>query len=154
MPRHPVILNANEMRNHNPAKAAEMVEELILKGDSMAPAGGAYDLLGQIYLKAGDLLSAKDSFLKNLEIYPDSDGTFCYLGLIEQIRGKSSAAQYWYNKCPERGFDPTYVNTIRSAYRKWQETNSGAKSRISMLTSGTKPPALSKIPQKWWQFWK
>jgi len=47
MPRHPVILNANEVRNHDPVRAAEMVEELILKGDSAAPAGGAYDLLGQ-----------------------------------------------------------------------------------------------------------
>jgi tetratricopeptide (TPR) repeat protein len=97
MPRHPIIICANEVRNYDPLRAAEMVEELILKGDSTAPAGGAYDLLGQIYLKAGDLLSARDSFLKNLEIYPDSDGTFCYIGLIEQILGNSSKAQEWYS---------------------------------------------------------
>jgi len=144
MPRHAVILNANEVRNHDPARAAEMVENLILKGDSTAPGGGAFDILGQIYLKAGDLLSARESFMKNLEVFPDAEGTFCYLGLIEDIAGNASKSREWYRKCPGREFDPEYADAIRSAYTQWQRSHPNAVSRISLLVAGTKPPSLAQ----------
>lgn len=146
MPRHPVILKANEVRNYDPVKAAEMVEELILKGDSTAPGGGAFDLLGQIYLTTGDLLSARDSFLKNLEVYPDSEGTFCYLGLIEDIAGSPSKAHDWYAKCTDRNFDAPYIDMVRSAFRKWQQAHPDSISRIALLSGRTKPPSLSERP--------
>ena len=90
MPRHPVILSANDIREYDPGRAAEMVEDLLLDNDSGAAAGGAYDLLGQIYLVAGDLKSAKDSFEKDLEVYPDSHSTFLYMGLIEDVCGNQT----------------------------------------------------------------
>ena len=144
MPRHPVILNANEVRNHDPARAAEMVEDLILKGDSAAPGGGAFDLLGQIYLKSGDLQSARDSFVKNLEVFPDAEGTFCYLGLIEDICGNATKSKEWYRRCPGREFDPECASAIRSAHTQWQQSHPQTVSRIALLAAGKKPPSLAE----------
>jgi tetratricopeptide (TPR) repeat protein len=153
MPRHPVILSANEIRRHDPGRAAGMVEALLLKGDSAAPGGGAYDLLGQIYLAAGDLRSARDSFEKDLEVYPDSHGTFLYMGLIDEISGESARAREWYARAREREFDNSYVHTIRQACQEWQRKHPGSESRIKLLDARRRlPPLFAR--KKWWQFWK
>jgi tetratricopeptide (TPR) repeat protein len=139
MPRHAIILKANDLRQYNPAKAVEMVEALLLEGDTTAPPGGAYDLLGQEYLRAGDLKSAKDSFEKDLEVYPDSHSTFLYMGLIEEVNGNIQEAQEWYDKAPEREFDSSYVAAIKAKHREWKTKYPNSESRIKLLNAGKKP---------------
>ena len=153
MPRHPVILSANDVRSYDPEGAAAMVERLLLEGDSTAPAGGAYDLLGQVYLVAGDLRSARDAFMKDLEVYPDSHSTFLYMGLVEEIEGDQAKAKEWYRKAPERGFDDSYTYGVRSACREWERTHRRSESRIAMIDAGRKPPPLL-AKKRWWQFWR
>jgi len=153
MPRHPVILAANDIRRYDPGRAAVMVENLLLRQDPTAPGGGAYDLLGQIYLMAGDLRSARDSFQKHLEACPDSRGTFLYMGLIEEINGNSTKAKQWYQKAPEREFDSSFVYTVRSASQEWHRKHPQSESRVGLLDAGRKPPPLFRT-KRWWEFWK
>lgn len=156
MPRHPVILRANDIRNCDPGRAAEMVEALLLENDPSASGGGAYDLLGQIYLVAGDIKSARDSFQKDLEVYPDSHSTFLYMGLVEEVSGNDTAAKRWYGKAPEREFDGSYISDIKSAASEWGKKHPNSESRIELLEAGTKPPPLfsQKSQKRWWEFWK
>lgn len=130
-----------------------MVEALLLEKDSSAPGGGAYDLLGQIYLVAGDVKSARDSFQKDLEVYPDSHSTFLYMGLVEEVSGNSAAAQTWYAKAPEREFDDSYIWGAKSAAAEWQKKHRKSESRIKLLEAGRRPPPLFG-QKRWWQFWK
>lgn len=136
-----------------------MVEDLLLKGDATAPGGGAYDLLGQIYLKAGDINSARDSFEKHLEVYPDSEGTYVYLGLIEEIAGAPAKAAEWFSKCPSREFDRSCKGAIRTAREQWERTHPSAVSRMRLLADRIKPPSLggksdtAPPRRKGWQLW-
>lgn len=146
MSEHPVMLDANEVRKQHPAEAAQMVENLLLSGDQAAPAAGAYDLLGQIYLRAGDLPSAREAFRKHFEVHPDSPFAPAYIGFTEEILGNTAEARAWYGKSPQCGFDGDYRETVHAAYRQRSRSSPDAKSRIALLNAGIRPSPLFEEP--------
>jgi len=140
MSRHLGVLEADRTRMQDPDKARKMLENL-LKTDPTAPEGGAYDVLGQIHLQMGDLMGTQEIFEKHIEIYPNAEGTWLYLGLIAELMGDASKAQSCYSKAPGREFDPEYVNSIRMSYLEWQANNPKSENR----KNGKKA---------WWAFWR
>ena len=132
MPRHTEVLRIDRLRLTDPRTALALIEELLLT-DPSAPAGGAYDVLGQICLVQGDLKSAKDSFLRNIEIYPREPSTWLYLALIAELQGDLTEAEACYRKAPGREFDPEYIRAAKTAYTAWQATHPGSESRLKAL---------------------
>jgi len=146
MEKHPVILSAEKLREYDQERACEMVEALLLQKDSSAQADGAYCLLGQIYLAAGDVVSARDAFEMDLKVLPDSCSTFLHMGLVEEICGNKEAAESWYSRAPRSGFDFQYVRDAKFAVSKWAGNHHDSGSRIKLIKAGqTPPPLLRKL---------
>jgi hypothetical protein len=149
---HYLIAKANEMRGYNPAKACRLVEKFVLH-KAYAGQVGAFDLLGQIYLKAGELQSAKSAFLKECEYerlgLPDS--TLNYLGLINFICGDKDEEPHLTESSVYYYFDEDYVKVITDSYEKRISQSRPNLDRIRILDGGKLPPPLFPL---WWQFWK
>jgi hypothetical protein len=152
MPSHPTILKANHLRQTNPAKACRMVEKFVLRVPT-AGSFGAFDLLGQIYLKAGHPVSARSAFHKEFGYERDAipDNTWNYLGLINYVIGDKDAEPKFSEYVVCSLFEGQYVEAVVSACKDRASGRGVEIDRIKILESGELPPALFRA---WWQFWK
>jgi hypothetical protein len=152
MPSHPTILKANHLRQTNPAKACRMVEKFVLRVPT-AGSFGAFDLLGQIYLKAGHPVSARSAFHKEFGYERDAipDNTWNYLGLINYVIGDKDAEPKFSEYVVCSLFEGQYVEAVVAAYKDRASGRGVEIDRIKILESGELPPALFRA---WWQFWK
>lgn len=127
-----------------------MVEKLVLRTPD-AGRFGAFDLLGQIYMSAGDHQSARSAFLEEIQYartgLPDSTGK--YLGLINYLTGDEGSEPQFSERDVKRNFEDWYVDEVRTASQRWKARPRYSGDRVAALRAGRMPPPLFKA---WWQF--
>jgi len=115
--KHASVIEADKIRliQKRPDSALAILSDLILN-DPSSLEGGALHVMGYIFMEKGMLYMAEDYFQQNLEVFPHDSSTFMCLGLINEILGYTSKAKEYYQKAPEREWDPAYLEKIRQAY--------------------------------------
>ena len=126
---HSECLRAYEVGQKDPEDGLRMLDELL----SREPAAqGAYNVYGQLSMKLGDLVTARDAFELNINASPDDDHRFdwAYLALIIGLRGDESKAR----ECAARTtikIQYAFADSIRNAYIAWLQKKGHTVSRLS-----------------------
>lgn len=115
--KHPKVMEADRIRlvDKKNDKALSILISLI-KDDPSSLEGGAFHVMGYIFMDKGALNLALDYFNKNLKIFPNDPSTCMCIGLIHEILGRTKKAEEYYSKASNREWDHAYVDKIRKAY--------------------------------------
>jgi tetratricopeptide (TPR) repeat protein len=128
---HPECLRAYEVGREDPEGGLRILDELL----SREPAAqGAYNVYGQISMKLGDLVTARDAFELNISASPDDDHRFdwAYLALIIGLQGDEPKAR----ECAARTtikIQYDFADSVRNAYIGWHQKKGDTASRLSRM---------------------